>query len=363
VLLAVSVATGAEVVSRIVMRVNDEVATLFDYQQRKAEMEQAILTRENLTLQQRRDAISQLGERVFRQMFEELLLLSRADQIGVSVSDEELDEEIARVREGLGLDTQEQFEAALEQSGMTVDQLRAQTRRNLLSQKVLGREVYAKIEVDDEILRRYYRDHPEQFTVPERLQLRELVVLDDSSLAEEERRELAVALRQELLAGREIAELADEYSADGRTSGLIELGWVSPGDLSPEIEESVWELEVGAVSEPVAARGGDHLLQVMTREEPFLRPFSEVAEAIRLRERQRRSIDELQSYLDRLENQAFVRVDPPPEAEGFRRATLPDRGPGLELTDGGSPADDGGDAAPSADPTPATPPAPATDGR
>ena len=317
--LAAPEPAGAAVVSRFVMRVNDEVATLRDYELRKADLEQMILSRPDLTLQQRREALAQLGERVYRNLYEDLLLVSRARQLGIAITDQQVDEQIARIRERMELTADEDFEQALAASGMTLAQLREQTRKSLLSQTVLGREVYAKIEIDEEILRRFYRDHPEQFQVPEKLHLRELVVLEEATPEPDRRLELAAAIRAEVLAGRPLAEVAAERSAAGTTSGLIDHGWVAPGDLDPDLERAVWALEAGALSEPIAARGGAHLVEVVAREPSYVRPFAEVSEDIRALERERRAAREIEDYFARLEDQAFIRLDPPPEAAGFRR--------------------------------------------
>lgn len=356
-LLAPAAPARAEVVTRFVMRVNDEVATLRDYELLKAEAEELILNRPDLTLQQRRDALAQIGERVYRNMYEDLLLVSRARQLGIDITEEQVDEQIARIRERLDLATEEDFQSALDATGMTVAQLREQTRKSLLSQAVLGREVYANIEIDEEILRRYYRDHPEEFTVPEKLRLRELIVLEEPTPAAEERRRLAERIRAEVLGGRPLDEIAADYSAQGLTSGVIDVGWVSAGDLAPELEKAVWGLELNQLSEPIDARGGTHLVEVLERQPATLRPYTEVADRIRALERERRAAEQVEDYFAELEEEAFIRLDPPPEAAGFRRLAA-ERSAEPELvipdgaTDGGPPAardETAGDTLPAAD--------------
>lgn len=328
-LVAGSAAAAADVVTRFVMRINDEVATLHDYEKRKAELERVILERDDLTLQQRREALEQTPERVFRQMYEELLLLSRANQLGITVSDQQVEEQLARIREQMGLQTDQEFQNALAMSGMTVEELREQTRRSVLAQTVIGREVYSQIDVDEEILRRYYRDNPDRFMVPERLRLREVVVLEEKTPGVEDRVRLAEEIRAEVIGGRGLDQVAEEREGDGLISGLIDVGWVSAGDLSAELEAAVWGLQAGQVSEPIAARGGTHLVEVVAREPAALKPFAEVEEEVRDIERQRRAAEEFEEYFARLENEAFVRLDPPPGAEFFRRLTAePLQGPG-----------------------------------
>jgi peptidyl-prolyl cis-trans isomerase C len=313
---------GADDVNRVVLRVNDRIATLYDFEQRKADMQAQLLHQQDMPLEQRRDVLNHLGTTVFRDMFEEMLLMSRADQADVKISAADIASSISRMRENYKLDTDEQFQAALAQSGMNLDQLSDQVRRNLTMQTVISREVQAKIEIDEEVLRRYYRDHPQEFQVPEQVRLQELVVLDDSKLSEDERVQLAAALRKELIAGRPLADLAAENAKTGATSGLIDIGWVAKGDLSADLEKAVWDLKPGEVSEPVASRGGLHLVTLLERRAATLRPFTEVADEIRGKERERLFADKYKEYLDRLEREAYVQLDPPPEAKDFRAADV-----------------------------------------
>jgi parvulin-like peptidyl-prolyl isomerase len=341
-------------INRVVLRVNDRIATLVDYRERLSERV-AALRRSDLPAADRDRALSEAGRTVLREMLDELLLLSRGDQLVVEVAEERLDAMVERAKRNLGIENDEQFEAALAQSGLTRDALRLRMRDNLLAQEVVGREVQAKIQVPEEELQRYYREHPEEFRVPARLRLREVVVLETSEKSAEERAELAVQIEKELVAGQTLDELAKRYAADALTSGVIDLGWVTPGDLDAGLEQAVWELQPGTYSKPVAGRGGIHLLEVMEREEARTRGFSEVQEELERVERERRFEKEFTTYLQQLERQAYIQASPPPEAEGFRR-TAPSAPEGIEGL-GAPPAATSATAAPvAADPSLPLPP-------
>ena len=115
-----------------------------------------------------------------RDMFEELLVLSRADQLEITVTANEVTESIDRMRKANQLEDDEQFRAALAQSGITPEQLRAQFEQQIRFQRVIGREVYSEVKLEEEDLRRYYKDHIEEFRQPEQVKVREVVVLDDT---------------------------------------------------------------------------------------------------------------------------------------------------------------------------------------
>ncbi|HEV7516450.1 MAG TPA: SurA N-terminal domain-containing protein, partial [Thermoanaerobaculia bacterium] len=159
-LLAVPLATPrparAEVLDKVVLRINDEIATLVDYQKRKAEMIDDINHRERDPATRQR-LLGQAGEIVFKDLYEELLLRSRASQIDVEITDDQIDRAVQQMRESNGIKSNEEFQTALAQSGLTLPKLRERLRGDLRLREVLGKEVNSKIKVDEEDLRRYYR--------------------------------------------------------------------------------------------------------------------------------------------------------------------------------------------------------------
>jgi parvulin-like peptidyl-prolyl isomerase len=311
-------ALRAEVINRVVLRVNDRIATLRDYQQRREEMTRDILRREQ-DPEERQRLLSQAGEVVFADLYRELLLDSRADQLGVEINEAQVDTALTQLKQNYNIKTDQDLQAALAQSGLTLDQLRAQLRSSLRVQDVRSREVQSRVKVDEEDLRRYYRKNLEQFRQPEQVQLREVVVLEEGGAPAEERAGIAAGIRAKATTGTSLADAAAEHAQKGVTSNVIELGWVSPGDLDKNLETAVWALPKGSVSEPVQARGGLHLVQVVDRRESRIPPFSEVSAAIQAREQERVFRDEVAKYMTELEKKSLIVANPPEEAAGFRR--------------------------------------------
>jgi parvulin-like peptidyl-prolyl isomerase len=254
-------------------------------------------------------------------MYEELLMLSRADQLELVVTDGEVDRGIRDMYQNMGIQTEREFVQALEETGTNLDSFRERWRDRLLMQQVVGADVQSRLQIAEEELRRYYRDHPEEFRIPEQLRLQEVIILESGPLAGAEREQLVEEVRTRLIAGEDLDTIIQPHQENGETSGVIELGWVKPGELATVLEEAIWELPAGTVSEPVEARGGTHLVQVLERTESKLQPFSEVSEQILIREQNRRFAEEFEGYVAELEAKAEIVVDPPPEARNFRAAS------------------------------------------
>jgi len=313
-------ALPAEELDRIVLRVNDQIATLSDYRDRRLGRIDIASHAEGLSEAERKQAIEDSGRQAMSELFEELLLVSRAQQLRITSSREQVDRAVATTRERYGISTQEEFERALAQSGLGLDEFRHRLEQQLLTQEVVSKEVQSKIKIEDETLRKSYKEQTDKYSLPERLDVREVVVLDSARPTAEERTALAEEVRGVMGSAKDVAEAVKKYETSGATSSLVELGWIKKGELAPALESAVWALQPGFVSAPVAARGGLHILQVKAREAAHVRPFDEVKGEIEDRERARRFETDMRKYLDDLAAKAYIRDDPPAEAAGYRKA-------------------------------------------
>ena len=117
-----------------------------------------------------------------------------------------------------------------------------------------------------------------------------------------ESREEAEATRAKLLAGEDFATLARTFSIDPSTQlAAGDLGWFPRGYLLiPEVENVVFELETGAISEVVESMLGFHIIQLT---ESGVRPLSPEAlrqarqEAVEAWITDRRQTTEIQVFL------------------------------------------------------------------
>ncbi|MEO7794729.1 MAG: peptidyl-prolyl cis-trans isomerase [Thermoanaerobaculia bacterium] len=305
----------AEEVNSIVLRVNDEITTLYDYRERKEARVRAI-AETDLPDEERRTMQADAGKATMREILDEMLLLSRARQLIIEPSRSELDEAMDSTRTRMNLTTEAAFVNALKGAGMTLDDFRERTSRSIRVNGVIQREVRSKVEVDEEWLQRSYRERQEEFRIPAKAKVQEIVIPAEK-LAGAKAREVAEAMRAALAGGEAMADVVARLGG-GDATGPVDLGWVEAGELAPALEAAVAGLVAGAVSSPVEARGGLHLLQVLERTESTVRPFSEVKDELGAKEHAKRFEDKMRTYLATLEDQAYLLENTPPEAVGYR---------------------------------------------
>lgn len=311
----------AETINQIVLRVNEEILTLFEYEERKANEISILLADQRVDQAQRQERLEQIGKMVLQNSFSEMLLLSFANQQSIRVSDAEVEESIRDLMKRQGIETDAQMQEALAGSGMTMEQVRENTYRELLWQQVVGREVQPKVVIGDEELRAYYKTHMESFQEPEQRWLKDVVVLESSGLEDAELRRTAEEIRAQLVAGGDLEAVIGPYKEKGITGGIVDLDWLRAEELEATLSSTAWAMAPGEYSQPVMGRGGYHILHVTGVREAKQKPLDEVENQIRQREYGKRFNKELRTFLADLEDKSFIQENLPEEAVGYRALT------------------------------------------
>ena len=327
---------AAEDVDRIVLRVNDKIATLADYAARREARIEAIARAADTPAAERRKLVAEAGRSALREMFEELLVLSRAQQLHIEASPSEIDRAVENAKRRFGVTTDEEFERGLAESGGTMAQFRDRMAQNLIFNEVLQREIQPRVKIDDEDVARHWREHPEEFAIPERRKVEELVVREGSAGTPDERRALAVALRDLLVSGKSIAEaIAAKGAADAAL--VLDHGWIERGTLDAQLETTVWELGAGGVGGPIDARGGLHVLKLDEISPAKTKSLEEVRPQIMNQLQGELFEKKSAEYLDELSSKAYLVENVPPDAVGYRTAPAGERDPVRELMRGAAP--------------------------
>ena len=306
VLLAGLLAAGApaaEIVERIVARVNDQLITQSEYDKRLTMAARAPRAPDAQTLR---------GQ-VLEDMIREKLLEERAKEMAVAATDEEVEAAVQRVKAQYNLNSDAEFDAALADSGMTRDDLRRQMRETITLQKVIGRDVASQMNLTDDGLRLEYERRKEAFyAVPSTARVAEIVIKFEPGDAEAQAAAAAKAeeIKGKIKAGTPFADLAKSDS-EGKTKDRGgDLGTVAKGELVEALDVAIFSTK-DEYPAPVIMAGSISILHVTERKEAGYKPFSEVKDDLR-----KRIADELYEkrfteYLEKLRREAFVKIYDP----------------------------------------------------
>jgi peptidyl-prolyl cis-trans isomerase SurA len=220
------------------------------------------------------------------------ILLEKAKKLNLEASDGEVEDKFTELKSPY---TEDEFQRRLKDQAMSVEDLKLQLRRQLSIQKLLNREVVAKITITDQDVTDFYNANKAQFNVAEpQYHIAQIVVTprkeqqlrnrknDDASNEAEAERKVKM-LMDRLNSGADFAQLAMDYSEDMNTAGTGgDLGYVPESALNqsdPALKRAVVGLKAGQVSQPIQVQSKEGarvlILKLITRESPGLRGIAE----------------------------------------------------------------------------------------
>jgi len=218
------------------------------------------------------------------------ILLQRAKKMGLQAADGEVEDKFTEFKSPY---TEDEFQRQLKARGYTVDDLRSDIRQQLSIQKVINREVVAKITVTDQDVQDFYNQNRAQFNVAEpQYRLAQIVVTphkdpqlrnrkNDDATTDAEAKRKAAALSQQLSTGADFAQVAMDYSEDPASSGSGgDLGYVPESSLSqsdPALKKAVLSLKPGQTSGVIVLRDSYRILKMVAKEAPGQRELSDPA--------------------------------------------------------------------------------------
>lgn len=283
----------------IVAIVNDEVITLKDLQS-YIRQTQASLVAEGVSPQQREALMAELGTEGINRLIEDKLILSRANEIDISVRDKLVDERLAEVRQKYG--SEQALLEALVKNGATLTDLRNKILEQLKIKFVVEHEVKSKIFVNPQEVTQFYEENKGNFQKGERVNLDSIYIafINDKEVARRRGGE-ALALLKE---GRDFAEVAKQYS------DTPSLGVVERGQLLPAIEETVFLLSEGEVSPLTEADTGIYIFKLKGRTPPQTAELKEVKEQIYTFLYRKKFKERFEQWLEKLKKGAYVEIKP-----------------------------------------------------
>lgn len=237
--------------------VNDEPISSFDINQR---LRLVIAISGGVRTQ---EEFLQVREQVIQSMVDEKLQMQEAAEVELEIPDEQLEQFFARRAQGVGQEP-EQFAEALSSIGSSKETMKKQMEAEIAwSQLVQGR-LGAFVSVSDEeveaFIQRIY-DNRGKFEY----RLGEIVLLSQSPEQAAAVEANAGQLVEQIRAGAQFGQIAQQLSASSTAAVGGDLGWVTVDDMDPTYSDQVQASSVGSVLDPIRTPGGFIILSVSDR--------------------------------------------------------------------------------------------------
>ncbi|MEK9198148.1 peptidylprolyl isomerase [Ureibacillus sp. 179-F W5.1 NHS] len=210
---------------------------------------------------------AQYGSEVLDSLITDKIIELEAKELGVSVSEEELQAEYEEYASQYG--GEETLLEMLDSYGMDVEDIKKDMETYLLTFKVMEDD----LGITDDEIQTFFEENKETYGQAAEVEASHILV-EDETIAQE--------VIGKLNAGEDFAELAKEYSTDTATNeDGGNLGYFGTGEMAEAFETAAFAMEVGDISsEPVETEYGFHVIKVTDKVEEKEAVYEEVKDTV-----------------------------------------------------------------------------------
>jgi peptidyl-prolyl cis-trans isomerase SurA len=291
----VATATRAEILERVVARVNGDIVTLSEFEARQL----AAVQQGKIPPAEIETFLRENNARLLQEAIDDVLILQRGVELGIKLRPEYIEEVIDGIKKENNITDEAELQRQLRREGMTLEDLKRNIERSIVRRQVLTRELEAKSTVNEAEARADYEKDKTAHTRRASVHLYEIVVPDE---------ETARALVARARAGEDFSALARASSTAGTRDAGGDLGILHRGEMNAAVEGAAFALPEGGVSDPLPTEGGYRILRVTEKKEGSVAPFAEVKDEIIKRLSQDRATRAYDGYVEGLRKNAVTQT-------------------------------------------------------
>lgn len=187
------------------------------------------------------------------------------------------------------LDKEEEFKNILEE-----------TKENLL-QRYAVQKVMEDVDVKDEEIKETYNQNKDKFMDQEKVAAKHILV-DDEEKAKE--------IKEEIDNGMDFSDAAAKYSSCPSSKKGGRLGEFGRGQMVPEFEEVVFNMNNGEISDPVKTQFGYHIIQLDEKIPAKQKTYYEVEDEIKQEILQQKQFKVYNDNVQKLKDKYNIEMDP-----------------------------------------------------
>lgn len=325
--------TRAQVLEQLVVNVNGDILTHTQIQELQAAAASEQLGRPVSVAQLRDDpsvrkVADEMAPKIVAEAIDEVLIVQQAHEFGLTATDEDVDNVLARVKADHELDSDEKLWSLLRMAAISPVRRRESLRRRILMEQVRQR-VIRGIEADDDEARAFFSAHREAFVTPATVTYREIFVAIPpepplgAGSASHQARDRAlirfVAARDRVLRGESFADVAAQLSEseDGPAGALI--GPLPVAEVASAVRDALARLKPGDVSMPIKGDDGYRLVKLDELTPASSPPFEAIREAVISRASAEMQLAAVRRYMARLRSTAVLKWKNPTLQAAYER--------------------------------------------
>jgi peptidyl-prolyl cis-trans isomerase SurA len=297
-------AKAQDVLDGIAAVVNSDVITYSQMRELVGEREKVI--RNQLRGEELVNKIKEIRLAAVNDLIDRQLILQDFKAKGYQIPDYFVDQRVTTiVREEFGGDRQA-FLRTLAAQGYTLDRFKQLERDKIIVQEMRRSVIKGAININENQIADYYREHADQYSTPEQVKLRMLVIRGSGENSGPRR--MIEEIREKIVSGAEFGDLARMYSQGSEQEAGGDWGWVDRKKLNDDLTKVAFSLKPGEVSKVLEIGGSYYLLFVEAKKAASGKPLKELHAEIEktLMQTERQRLQE--EWIKKLRKPAYIKI-------------------------------------------------------
>ena len=238
--------------------VNDDIVTTHDLRQRTLFM---VAT---TGIKRDEESIARAQQQALRNLVDEHIQMQESKKYDQTIGDDEVNQSVARLIGRNGLDPNEVVQR-LASVGVSIETMRDQVRSEIAWQRIINGLYGSRIRISDaqidETLNRISANasKPNYRVAEIYIEASEDIGGMDGAM------EGAKAMIQQVSDGAPFPLLAQQFSSSPTAAKGGDMGWVREGELRPEIDKVIVQMDIGNLSTPIQVPGGVYVVALLDK--------------------------------------------------------------------------------------------------
>jgi parvulin-like peptidyl-prolyl isomerase len=224
------------------------------------------------------EELTAFQQKVADQLIDRQLLVQEINRQGLVVDETALNKKLEKYR-----NRARRHEQEIDENSEQWLRLRQWAEEELLMQQLEQVVRESVLIPSEDVLKDYYRKHPDKFTEPEQQHLSNILLqVAPSSPPEtwEAAKREAQEIVERLRTGVDFAELASLHSGDASAGNGGDMGYLHKGMISDEAQAAIDKLAIGEISDPLTVLEGVVIFRLNDKRPGTLQDFQQVRQRV-----------------------------------------------------------------------------------
>jgi len=301
-------------IDEVIVRVNAGVIMRSAFESAQRELLEELKKR-GLSPEELEKQFNEWKPRILDDLINNQLLAQRAKDLSINV-DAQVNQQILRLMKDNNCDSDKCLEQKMREAGLDIEEVKRIFGDNFSREAVLGQEVYRKLFMGqtEKEKREFYEKNKQGYTEPGEVTLSNIFIAFGKDGKDQDQ---ALARAKEIVtqarAGAvDFKTLAQKYTESEPGKKDPSLGTFKIPELKPEVKAVVENAKAGEVTDPIKLEAGYSIFHVDQRKEPNQLAFDDerVQNHVGRALVEQSAGQEIETYLTKLRNDAFIEIDP-----------------------------------------------------